>query len=295
MDYDLENGFETATSYSMGEGFESLLTYFSSFSVEKLYTALDSLAKRIAESVDGSNQKIPVINKSVGDMVNVANDIRDVISLLRKSNISSFQDLNAFLVKAFRDCGISIPASCEKIFEIVDDDEGGDETQYNLLLNLNFEKEFSSVQKFHFGGTTCGISGNADLNVQGNFWLDFSAKVNISSTSFDLQLTDAIKFGADVNIVGEKLSFNLGIDSTDGSLLANLITVGSNSSNAFVVARASLVGKYGCVGDDFANWDVSNLPTVTIPVAVYGVLPISACNYSLGEISFGKLNGGSTS
>ncbi|SHK38531.1 Ca2+-binding protein, RTX toxin-related [Fibrobacter intestinalis] len=292
LSYDLENGFETATSYSMGEGFESLLTYFSSFSIEKLYTALDSLAKRIAESVDGSNQKIPVINKSVGDMVNVANDIRDVISKLRRSNITSFQELNAFLVKAFRDCGISIPTSCEKIFEIVDDDEGGDETQYNLLLNLNFEKEFSSVQKFHFGGTSCGISGNADLNVQGKFWLDFSAKVNIGINSFDLQLTEAIKFGADVNIVGEKLSFNLGIDSTDSSLLANLITVGSNDSNAFVVAQASLIGKYGNENDSFATWDLSAKPVVTLPVAVYGVLPISACNYSLGKISFGKLNGG---
>ncbi|OWV05596.1 calcium-binding protein, partial [Fibrobacter sp. UWH1] len=288
LSYDLENGFETATSYSMEEGFGSLSDYFSSFSVEKLYTALDSLAKRIAESVDGSNQKIPVINKSVSDMVNVANDIRDVISKLRRSNITSFQELNAFLVKAFRDCGISIPASCEKIFEI----HIGEGTQYNLLLNLNFEKEFSSVQKFHFGGTTCGISGNADLNVQGKFWLDFSAKVNISSNSFDLQLTDAIKFGADVNIVGEKLSFNLGIDSTDSSLLANLITVGSNSSNAFVVAQASLVGKYGNENDGFATWDMSAKPEVTLPVAVYGVLPISACNYSLGEISFGKLNGG---
>ena len=292
LSYDLENGFETATSYSMGEGFESLLTYFSSFSIEKLYTALDSLAKRIAESVDGSNQKIPVINKSVSDMVNVANDIRDVISKLRRSNITSFQELNTFLVKAFRDCGISIPTSCEKIFEIVDDDEGGDETQYNLLLNLNFEKEFSSVQKFHFGGTSCGISGNADLNVQGKFWLDFSAKVNIGINSFDLQLTEAIKFGADVNIVGEKLSFNLGIDSTDSSLLANLITVGSNDSNAFVVAQASLIGKYGNENDSFATWDLSAKPVVTLPVAVYGVLPISACNYSLGKISFGKLNGG---
>ena len=292
LSYDLENGFETATSYSMGEGFESLLTYFSSFSIEKLYTALDSLAKRIAESVDGSNQKIPVINKSVSDMVNVANDIRDVISKLRRSNITSFQELNTFLVKAFRDCGISIPTSCEKIFEIVDDDEGGDETQYNLLLNLNFEKEFSSVQKFHFGGTSCGISGNADLNVQGKFWLDFSAKVNVGINSFDLQLTDTIKFGADVNIVGEKLSFNLGIDSTDSSLLANLITVGSNDSNAFVVAQASLIGKYGNENDSFATWDLSAKPVVTLPVAVYGVFPISACNYSLGKISFGKLNGG---
>lgn len=297
LSYDLENGFETATSYSMGEGFESLLTYFSSFSIEKLYTALDSLAKRIAESVDGSNQKIPVINKSVSDMVNVANDIRDVISKLRRSNITSFQELNTFLVKAFRDCGISIPTSCEKIFEIVDDDEGGDETQYNLLLNLNFEKEFSSVQKFHFGGTSCGISGNADLNVQGKFWLDFSAKVNIGSTSFDLQLTDAIKFGADVNIVGEKLSFNLGIDSTDSSLLANLITVGSNDSNAFVVAQACLIGKYGNENVSVTDWRNGSTavakPSITLPVAVYGVLPISVCNYSLGEISFGKLNGGS--
>ncbi|WP_095879142.1 hypothetical protein [Fibrobacter sp. UWS1] len=293
LSYDLENGFETATSYSMGEGFESLLDYFSSFSIEKLYTALDSLAKRIAESVEGSNQKIPVINKSVGDMVNVANDIRDVISKLRRSNITSFQELNTFLVKAFRDCGIAIPTSCEKIFEI----HIGEGTQYNLLLNLNFEKEFSSVQKFHFGGTTCGISGNADLNVQGKFWLDFSAKVNISSTSFDLQLTDAIKFGADVNIVGEKLSFNLGIDSTDGSLLANLITVGSNDSNAFVVAQACLIGKYGNENVSVTDWRNGSTavakPSITLPVAVYGVLPISVCNYSLGEISFGKLNGGS--
>ena len=275
----------------------------SNFSMQDVYALLDGLVDRLTEIVKNSDKKIPVINKSVGDLVNVANDIRDIVSKLRSDNITSLQRLSDRLNKYLADFDLIVPkhipqdltnriGNAARAFDIKVD--GTD-----IVFNFNISKAFSAVHQFNFGGTNGGISGNADLKVDGDFWFGISAKLNVAG-SFDFILNDSVKFGTNVNIVGEKLSFNLGIDGDPtkiegfDSLLKNLITVGSDKASSFVVGKAALVGEFGKRGVSFVSWldedgkAADALPSFAIPMSLFGNLPISVCGYELGSIKFGK-------
>ena len=272
------------------------ISKFGSFSAEDLFAILDSFVKRLADIADKSNVKIPVINKSVSDLVDVANNIRDIVTKLRTDKVFSLQGLNDRLNKYLKDFGLlahdgvgSVLANANP-FEI---SLVGSE----LFFSFNIDKKFDTVHQFSFGDDNQGISGNADLKVTGDFWVSFSGKAILGTGTFDIGLDKAIEFGANVNIVGEKLSFNLGLDNiADTELLANLITVGSNKSDSYVCAKAALMGTIGQNGMSLKEWKakagdgsvLANVPfDFAVPVAIMGKLPISVCNMSLGDILLG--------
>ncbi|WP_139261206.1 calcium-binding protein [Fibrobacter sp. UWOV1] len=273
------------------------LSDLSNFSVQDVYALLDGLVDRLTAIAKNSDIKIPVINKSVGDLVNVANDIRKIVNNLRKDNIVSLQGLNNRLIKYLNDFGLTSTQGKE-IFKLKYNNE-----LQQIGIEFNVRKAFSSVHKFNFGNGSTGISGNADLKVSGGFWFELSANMD---SSFDFVLGDVIKFGADIDIVGEKLSFNLGIDAAGDSatqseiavLLKDLITVGSNNNDAFIFGNAALIGKFGDEGVSLTTWKKNGTaadlnPNCVIPMVVCSKLPISVCGYSLGDVLFGKwMNGG---
>lgn len=271
----------------------------TNFSVQDVYALLEGLVQRLTAVAQNSDVKIPVINKSVGDLVNVANDIRDIVSRLRKDNIVSLQGLSKRLTKYLEDAGLVAAQNIDANASIF----GIDVVDGSVVFDFNISKGFSAVHKFNFGGSGGGISGNADLKVEGDFWFSLSAEMSVGS-SFDFILKDAIQFGANINIVGQKLSFNLGIDGdgqTKGfdALLKNLITVGSDKGDSFVVGKAAFVGTFGQEDLSLLDWELLDedddpLPIpfeFAVPMSIFGNLPISVCGYELGSIKFGKWNG----
>ena len=266
-----------------------------SFSMQNVYAMLDGLVKRlnsVAESY--SNVKIPVINKSLGDLVNVANDIRDIVNKLRKDNIVSLQGLSDCLNKYLEDAKLVASAKNLKLFGIKISGK-------KIAFNFDVVKAFSSVHDFNFGGANAGISGSAKLNVTGDFWFKLSAELDTDG-DYDFILGDAVKFGADIKILGEKLSFNLGVNG-NSTLLKELITVGSNKNDSLVVGQAALTGSFGLAGLSLVNWELPDDPTsdedpvipltFSLPMVIYGKLPVSVKGYELGYIEFGKCDGNS--
>ncbi|MBR6125510.1 calcium-binding protein, partial [Candidatus Saccharibacteria bacterium] len=293
---------------SLEDVVNKVLTKFSNFTAEDLFAVLDSLVKRIRDIADKSNVKIPVINKSVSDLVNVAENICDIVNKLRSDKIMSLQGINDRLNKYLIDYGLlahtdgKINSALNPfVIEIADkiDNEGNvvkvagtEESVKVLKFSFNIDKSFKAVHQFSFGSGK-GISGNADLDVTGDFWLSLCGQAEIGVGSFDLVLTDDVNFGASVNILGEKLSFNLGLDNiTDENLLANLITVGSNSGESCVKASAALTGSYSISGKPLSikNLDKQGKIKASLKVTAYGELPVSVANFALGSIHIGKSN-----
>ena len=258
------------------------------FSIQNVYALLDGLVDRLtAIAKSYSTVKIPVINKSLGDLVNVANDIRDIVNKLRKDNIVSLQGLSDCLNKYLEDAKLVASAKNLKLFDVK---ISGDK----IAFDFDVVKAFSSVHDFNFGGAKAGISGSAKLNVTGDFWFKLSAELDADG-GYDFILGDAVEFGADIKILGEKLSFNLGVNG-DSALLKELITVGSNKNDSLVVGQAALTGSFGLAGLSLVDWKLTSgdIPlTFSLPMVIYGKLPVSVKGYELGYIEFGKCDGNS--
>ena len=269
-------------------GIDKALSSFKldDFSIQNVYALLDGLVKRLTSVAESySNVKIPVINKSIGDLVNVANDIRDIVNKLRKDNIVSLQGLSDYLNKYLMDAKLS---SASKLFDVKINKD------YKIAFDFDVVKAFSSVHDFNFGGAGAGISGSAKLNVTGDFWFKLSATLD-TTNGYDFVLGDAVAFGADIKILGEKLSFNLGVNG-DSKLLKELITVGSNKNDSLVLGQAALTGSFGVKDLSLVEWKLKSgdVPlTYSLPMVVYGRLPVSVKGYELGYIEFGKCDGSS--
>ena len=271
------------------------IAMFGNFTAEDFFAILDSLVERVRDIAKNTDVKIPVINKSVSDLVDIADNIRDIVTKLRNDKVFSLQAINDRLNKYLVDYHLSVPSGLTGVsnpFEIVINSASSTK---ELVFNINIDKAFDTVHQFSFGDNkNGGINGNADLKVTGDFWFSLSGKAVLADKSFDLKLNKAIEFGANVDIVGEKLSFNLGLDVADTNLLANLITVGSNNTNSYICAQASLMGSLGgeSIGQNFSEWSQSLNPEFAMPVVVMGKLPISVCNISLGDVLLGIGNKG---
>ena len=171
---------------------DKALEKFGSFSAEDLFAVLDSLVKRLMDIAEKSNVKIPVINKSVSDLVDVANNIRDIVAKLRSDKIISLQGLNDRLNKYLKDFGLlahdgvgSVLASANPFeIKLVDKD---------LFFSFNIDKKFDTVHQFSFGDDQRGISGNANLNVTGDFWVSLSGRAVLGAGTFDIGLDKAIE------------------------------------------------------------------------------------------------------
>ena len=286
----------------LGKIADDAKSLFGEFKAEDLFIVLDSLVEQIASIVKRTNVKIPVINKSMSDLVDIANSFRDAVNRLRTDKVLSLQGFNDRLNKYLKDFKfIAYGAANPLVLEIVDKtDANGNvltdpltgEILKSLAFNINFEKKFNAVHQFSLGNTGDGINGNADLNVEGGFWLSLCGVADYSSRSFDITLKNAIDFGADINIIGEKLSFNLGLDGIDDdNLRANLISIGSNKSESYLCAKGSLRGFLGQTDASFSNWNKSDIPEYILPITVMGNLPISICNIYLGDVKVGYYDG----
>ncbi|WP_143151965.1 calcium-binding protein [Fibrobacter sp. UWR3] len=274
------------------DGYKEIVDQFKNFSVEQLLAVLDGLVTRLASITEKTDVKIPVINKSVSDLVDVTKDLQKVIAEMRQQKVTSVQQFVNYMNKHLVDSNFS--------------NEDGDliKLRYengNLLFDFNIVKAFSVRHRFDFGSSAMGINGNTNLNVDGKFWFTLSAKL-LTNGEFDLLIdctsedAKGLEFGAEVEIVGDGIRFDLGICGAEGEnegLLKNLIKVGENGDNAFVYGKACLKGSLGKNSDiSLKNFDASTLePEFRFPIAVYGKLPITVLDVSMGDIILGKWNG----
>ena len=268
---------------------KNFLSQFQNFSIEQLFTVLEGILKKLDGISDRiKNKKIPVINKSVGDLVNVANDLRDVINELRTQKITSIQSLVKLLNARMEKSHFTTHFG-DKIFDLKYEGEK------KVSLVFNVEKAFKTSHDFNFGTTGNGISGQTEIDVVGNFWFTLSASFSMASGSIELVVEKPIDFGAEINIIGDNLTFDLGIDkSGDNTLLSNLISVGHDGT-AFVCGKACLVGSIAGSGDGSFNLSSTKDGDLkydfALPVIVFGKLPVSACEMSLGDILIGLADG----
>ncbi len=279
------------------EAYGSLIESFQNFSIEKLFAVLESLIDRIDSITKNTDHiKIPVINKSVRDLVNVATDLRDIVKKLRAEKVTSIQKFGDLLNNYLENLNLNLyddKFKSKKLFEFVPvyKGEGKDKVFDYLEFNFNIRKGFDTSHRFSFGNGSSGVHGDYALNVTGGFGFALSAKVDFTN-DFDLVLEDAIKFGADIAIAGDKMRFDLGINAgANNSLLRNLISVGSDKNEAFVYGKARFEGDYGynglCVFGSKAESAASSFK-YSLPVAIFGKLPVSACDMALGDVYIGK-------
>ena len=291
--------YAVTSSFNLDDGFSQMVGDLKSISVEQIFTVLENVIKRVTDILDKTNDvKIPVINKSVGDLVNVANDLRDIVSKLRQEKVTNFQQLVKLLKAQLEDFGLTAyEGASGAVKDLIGLDvvpvEEDEITKYQLAIDFNIDKGFKDSYEFNFGNGTVGVNGSAALEVQGDFWFTLGAKINLSSTSIDLSLENAIQFGANVEILGDKLSFNLGVDglsdSAAGAFLKNLITVGAKDNTAYVYGKAELLGSYGNSGLSVTSFDALHTPfNFALPAVVLGKLPVSVCGVDMGEIKLGE-------
>ena len=290
-----DEGYSLNTKFEFNKNVgDELKASFQKFSIEKLFAILETLIEKIDDVTKNTNVKIPVINKSVRDLVNVANDLRDIIAKLRAEKITSIQRFGDLLNNYLENSKFNLETHSKrengKLFELKLKREGSQITGLEICFDI--QKKFKARHRFSFGGESNGIQGNADLGISGGFWFELSAQFNFGE-SYELQLAKPIEFGADIDISGDKLRFDLGINTNDSdksSLLSNLISVGSDKNEAFIYGKVAFKGKYG--NDESANISTLNVNKTnfayTLPVAIIGKLPVFACNMYLGDVFIGK-------
>ena len=279
------------------EAYGDLIKSFSNFSIEKLFAVLESLIDRIDSiTKDTDYIKIPVINKSVRDLVNVATDLRDIVKKLRAEKETSLQKFGNLLNNYLENLNLNLydkDYKSKKLFEFVPvyKDVDGKKVFDYLEFNFNIRKEFDTSHRFSFGSGSSGVHGDYALKVTGGLGFTLSARVDFSD-GFDLVLEDAIKFGADIAIAGDKMHFDLGINAGgNNSLLRNLISVGFDNNDAFVYGKARFEGLLTGKNIFDAKDNSFNL-SYSLPVAVFGKLPVYACDMALGDVYIGKFVNG---
>ena len=143
------------------------------------------------------------------------------------------------------------------------------------------------------GMLLCVLTGNVDLGVTGGFWFSLSAEMVVGD-NFDLKFKSPIVVGAEVAIAGDNLSFDLGFNAgADDTLLSNLISVGSEKNKAFIYGKACFEGKMGNFEGEkeiclYGSEAELFKPSFSIPMIIFGKLPVSACKMSLGDVLIGK-------
>ena len=280
------------------DAIDNILGKLKGFSIEKLFAVLETLIQRIDEiTANTENVKIPVINKSVRDLVNVANDLRDIIARLRADRVTTVQKFGNLLNDYLEELGLvsTDPDGKRKLFEMKPVYIDG--KLNSLEFSFDIKKLFQTRHRFSFGSGSSGVNGNIDLDVTGDFWFRLTTKIGLNEKNeFCLKFvrdnnhTGAIEFGAGIAIAGDKMRFDLGINAGDNNLLSNLISVGSNENEAFLYGKVGFIGSVGKKDSTSTEYSLSELDDFDykVPVAIYGKLPVYACNMSLGDVLIGK-------
>ena len=295
-----DNGaVKVKSSFDFAEDkWKEIINQFKNFSIEQLYTVLEKIIDKLNDITKNTQKvKIPVINKSVGDLVNVANDLRDIIKELRAQKVTSIQSL-ANLLNTYMEKSHFRTHYGEKIFDLQYD---VNTSSVNVVFNV--EKLFKTSHNFNFGTTGAGVSGEAAIEVQGSFWFTLNATMSVDDKGVDkgveLTVNKSIDFGADIALIGDNLSFKLGIDKKDDSLLGNLISVGDETKKAYMYGKACLLGSIvnkEKAGDPIKLFKGTGvLVDFSLPIAVFGRLPINVCGMSLGDVLIGLDDNGKVS
>ncbi|MBR4784837.1 MAG: calcium-binding protein [Fibrobacter sp.] len=283
-----QDNYRLASNVELGDGVKSILDSFKNFSIEKLYVVLENLIDRIddvTEKVKG--KKIPVINKTVGDLVSVANDLRSIISTLRAEKITSLQQFGDLLNTYLDKFNLTSRTDGKKLFNI-----RFDKDYQAVFFDFDVAKAIGVRHRFSFGEANSGVQGNIDLDVSGDFWFALSAKV-VFGEEFDLVLTEPIQFGAEIAISGDKLNFDLGVTGGGSGMLSNLISVGENKDQqSFIYGKVAFLGSVsGNDSDSFSIKDASGVKIdYALPIVLFGRLPITVCEMSLGDVLLGRFN-----
>ncbi|WP_290737932.1 calcium-binding protein [Fibrobacter sp. UBA3718] len=283
-----QDNYRLAGDVQVGGGVKDLLGTFDNFSIEQLYAVLENLIDRIDDVVNNkeiAKQKIPVINKSIGDLVTVANDLRSIVSTLRTENITNFQQFGDLLNKYLDKFNLKSHTEGQKLFNI-----RFDSSNNSIFFDFDVAKAIGVRHRFSFGETDSGVQGNIDLDVSGNFWFTLSAQVNFKG-DFDLVLTEPIQFGAEIAISGDKLNFDLGVTGGGSGMLSNLISVGENKDQqSFIYGEAAFLGSIGNSEESLLNFNDIGEFNHVIPIVIFGRLPITVCEMSLGDVLVGRFN-----
>ena len=167
-----------------------------------------------------------------------------------------------------------------------------------FVFGFDVRKLIDEVANLSYGTESAGISGNVNLNVTGDFSLAFSAALINGNDGFDLELLgdNGIEFNANVDVLCDKLTpFNLGMNTNVGALLANLISIGADDGDSFIKLKSSFNGSYGKNGISIVDWkdeNGGNIPfSYSLPVQMYGVLPISVLGREIGNVYLGVWDG----
>ena len=284
----IQDNYRLASNVELGDGVKSILDSFKNFSIEKLYVVLENLIERIDDVTDKvKDQKIPVINKTVGDLVSVANDLRSIISTLRAEKITSLQQFGDLLNTYLEKFNLSSRTDGKKLFNI-----RFDKDYQAVFFDFDVVKAIGVRHRFSFGKEDSGVQGNIDLDVSGDFWFALSAKV-VFGEEFDLVLTEPIQFGAEIAISGDKLNFDLGVTGGGSGMLSNLISVGENKDQqSFIHGKVAFLGSVS--GKDSGSFSINDPKGVKIdyalPIVLFGRLPITVCEMSLGDVLVGRFN-----
>ncbi|WP_290734503.1 MULTISPECIES: LEPR-XLL domain-containing protein [unclassified Fibrobacter] len=283
-----QDNYRLASNVELGDGVKSILDSFKNFSIEKLYVVLENLIERIDDVTDKvKDKKIPVINKTVGDLVSVANDLRSIISTLRAEKITSLQQFGDLLNTYLEKFNLSSRTDGKKLFNI-----RFDKDYQAVFFDFDVVKAIGVRHRFSFGKEDSGVQGNIDLDVSGDFWFALSAKV-VFGEEFDLVLTEPIQFGAEIAISGDKLNFDLGVTGGGSGMLSNLISVGENKDQqSFIHGKVAFLGSVS--GKDSGSFSINDPKGVKIdyalPIVLFGRLPITVCEMSLGDVLVGRFN-----
>ena len=271
---DLTQIIKNSSAYS------NIVAAYENLSVENVLSMFENLAKRVTELLGHTDKKIPLINKNLSSLVNVSESIVGVVNQLRNEKIYDLQSLTKLLNKYFKDVGF-VNDSTELLNLSLESNK--------FVFGFDVRKLIDEVANLSYGTESAGISGNVNLNVTGDFSLAFSAALINGNDGFDLELLGAngIEFNANVDVLCDKLTpFNLGMNTDVGALLANLISIGADDGNSFIKLKSSFNGSYGQNGLLFDKWNNPSF-SYSLPVQMYGVLPISVLGKEIGNVYLG--------
>ena len=275
---DLTQIIKNSSAYS------NIVAAYENLSVENVLSMFENLAKRVTELLGQTDKKIPLINKNLSSLVNVSDSIVGVVKQLRNEKIFDLQSLTILLNKYFKDVGF-ISDSVDLLKLSLESNK--------FVFGFDVRKLIDEVANLSYGTESAGISGNVNLNVTGDFSLAFSAALINGNDGFDLELLGAngIEFNANVDVLCDKLTpFNLGMNTDVGALLANLISIGADDGNSFIKLKSSFNGSYGQNGLLFDKWNNPSF-SYSLPVQMYGVLPISVLGREIGNVYLGVWDG----
>ncbi|MFW5960481.1 MAG: hypothetical protein ACOCSE_05125, partial [Chitinivibrionales bacterium] len=180
---------------------------------ETISNVLNNLKDMAGEEL--FNKKLPIINKSINDIVGVVEDVVSTIQEFSENPGDTLQELNEMLKEKLgvKNDMVSI------YFEDVPSEEGSDETDTMLKFEIDYMKYFEEAVGLDFGkdlgfdfpGVDDGddnISGAADLSVSGEISLNVDFGINLTDKSVTIYDTTTVDVN-DFAIEGKDLEFQL--------------------------------------------------------------------------------------